>query len=584
MKAAQRLTGQEKVAAVFSGYCSNDSSEFRTYADAGVPMFHFNTLQDNVDYVANNSIDNIYEGCPTEIWYGRGFVPLMQSWIDGGQWTPSSKSAAVVTSNDPYSISIANTLSADIKKAGWTVPIFEQVTAPTADWGPVLSKIRANPPGLVFVTDYIAGDLASFAKQFATAPTPSLLYQQYGPSIPEYIQLAGDAANGVIWSTTIGTLPDKLGQDFLALYKQKFNAEAGLSQAGGQYDIIRMWSGVAALAGDPYDYAKVNTMMKKAIFRGVNGTYTFEAKELVGAAVPGQGRRHQPGDGPPDLPDPGPQAGPDLARAVRERHLQAPALAEVTVERGALLEADGVVKTYGGLSAVDGLSFRVDEGETFGIAGPNGAGKTTLFDVVTGMVRASAGQIRLQGRPIQDATVHEICRLGVARTFQQPSVFDTQTVLSNALAGAQFGSRRSWWTGLRLGAPTLQAAMAELEFVGLAEQAGELAGPLPVFDKKRLMIASALATKPTLLFLDEPFGGLNAGEVDSLMELLRAIKDRGITLVLIEHVMRALMSLSDRVLIMNHGRSLFEGSPADVIADEEVVRVYLGRAGVTDHG
>ena len=281
VKAAQRLTGQEKVAAVFSGYCSNDSSEFRTYADAGVPMFHFNTLQDNVDYVANNSIDNIYEGCPTEIWYGRGFVPLMQSWIDAGQWTPSSKSAAVVTSNDPYSISIANTLSADIKKAGWTVPIFEQVTAPTADWGPVLSKIRANPPGLVFVTDYIAGDLASFAKQFATAPTPSLLYQQYGPSIPEYIQLAGDAANGVIWSTTIGTLPDKLGQDFLALYKQKFNAEAGLSQAGGQYDIIRMWSGVAALAGDPYDYAKVNTMMKKAIFRGVNGTYTFEAKELV---------------------------------------------------------------------------------------------------------------------------------------------------------------------------------------------------------------------------------------------------------------------------------------------------------------
>lgn len=249
-----------------------------------------------------------------------------------------------------------------------------------------------------------------------------------------------------------------------------------------------------------------------------------------------------------------------------------------------ILHVSGVVVRFGGLTAVDIEELTVQRGAIVGIIGANGAGKTTLFDVVTGMVRASAGQIRLQGRPIQDATVHEICRLGVARTFQQPSVFDTQTVLSNALAGAQFGSRRSWWTGLRLGAPTLQAAMAELEFVGLAEQAGELAGPLPVFDKKRLMIASALATKPTLLFLDEPFGGLNAGEVDSLMELLRAIKDRGITLVLIEHVMRALMSLSDRVLIMNHGRSLFEGSPADVIADEEVVRVYLGRAGVTDHG
>lgn len=280
VKAAQRLTGQENAAAVFSGYCSNDSSEFRTYADAGVPMIHFNTLQDNVDYVTKNKITNIYQGCPSEIWYGRGFVPLMQGWIDAGDWKPSSKTAAVVTSNDSYSISIANNLSTDIKKIGWTVPIFEQVTAPTADWGPVLSKIRANPPGLIFVTDYIAGDLASFAKQFATAPTPSLLYQQYGPSIPEYIQLAGDAANGVIWSTTIGTLPDKIGTDFLALYQQKFNAQAGLSQAGCQYDIVRMWAGTAALAGDPHDFAKVNTLLKSAIFRGVNGTYRLTSPEL----------------------------------------------------------------------------------------------------------------------------------------------------------------------------------------------------------------------------------------------------------------------------------------------------------------
>lgn len=245
----------------------------------------------------------------------------------------------------------------------------------------------------------------------------------------------------------------------------------------------------------------------------------------------------------------------------------------------ALLEADSVVKTYGGLAAVDGLSFRVSQGETFGIAGPNGAGKTTLFDVVTGMVRSTSGRIRLRGEAIEHATVHEICRQGIARTFQQPSVFDTQSVLSNVLAGAQFGVRRGFLRGLRLTSETLDRATAELDFVGLADRAGEIAGPLPVFDKKRLMIASALATEPVLLFLDEPFGGLNAGEVDELMALLRKVKDRGITLVLIEHVMRALMSLSDRVLIMNHGRSLFEGSPADVIADEEVVRVYLGKAG-----
>lgn len=248
-----------------------------------------------------------------------------------------------------------------------------------------------------------------------------------------------------------------------------------------------------------------------------------------------------------------------------------------------LLETVDVVKTYGGLAAVDGLTFRVEEGETFGIAGPNGAGKTTLFDVVTGLVRATSGEILMRGEPIQEVTVHQICRLGIARTFQQPSVFDTQSVLSNALAGAQFGGGRSFLSGLRLAPEVLERAAAELEFVGLGDRAGELAGPLPVFDKKRLMIASALATDPVLLFLDEPFGGLNAGEVDQLMALLRAIKERGVTLVLIEHVMRALMSLSDRVLIMNHGKSLFEGSPADVIADEEVVRVYLGRAGQAGH-
>lgn len=248
-----------------------------------------------------------------------------------------------------------------------------------------------------------------------------------------------------------------------------------------------------------------------------------------------------------------------------------------------LLEADSVVKTYGGLAAVDGLTFQVEEGETFGIAGPNGAGKTTLFDVVTGLVRATSGEIRLRGQQIQSVTVHEICRLGIARTFQQPSVFDTQSVLSNALAGSQFGGHRRFLSGLRLAPDVLQRAVAELDFVGLADRTSEPAGPLPVFDKKRLMIASALATDPSLLFLDEPFGGLNAGEVDELMGLLRAVKERGVTLVLIEHVMRALMNLSDRVLIMNHGKSLFEGSPADVIADEEVVRVYLGRAGQAGH-
>jgi ABC-type branched-subunit amino acid transport system ATPase component len=238
-----------------------------------------------------------------------------------------------------------------------------------------------------------------------------------------------------------------------------------------------------------------------------------------------------------------------------------------------------VVKRYGGLAAVDGVDFEVHEGETFGIAGPNGAGKTTLFDVVTGISRASDGLVLFDGEQIQDASVHRICHLGISRTFQLPSVFDSQTALANVLAGAQFGGGAGWWTTLRASDQVLASAHAELDFVGLGDRTAALAGPMPVFDKKRLMIASALATRPRMLFLDEPFGGLSPSEVDQLVGLLRQVKDRGITIVLIEHVMRALMALSDRVLIMNQGRTLFLGSPADVLADEEVVRVYLGRKG-----
>lgn len=243
----------------------------------------------------------------------------------------------------------------------------------------------------------------------------------------------------------------------------------------------------------------------------------------------------------------------------------------------ALLEVNDVVKLYGGLAAVDGLTFHVDEGETFGIAGPNGAGKTTLFDVITGMVRATSGTVALRGTAIESASVHRICNLGAARTFQLPSVFDTQTVLANALTGAYYGRPQAWWKGLRRSRPATHRAMEELEFVGLAHVAGQQAGPLPVYDKKRLMLASALATDPTVLFLDEPFGGLTPGEVDSFLATIRVTRERGITIVLIEHVMRALMALSDRVLIMNHGKELFEGTPDEVVRNEEVVEVYLGR-------
>ncbi|CAG7610821.1 ABC transporter substrate-binding protein [Leucobacter soli] len=286
VQAAERLVSREGCVAVSGGYTTATSVEFDTFAQAGVPMFHTNTLQDNTNYVVDNGITNIFQCCPTEIWYASGFIKLMQEWIDAGTWTPSSKTAAVISSNDSYSISIANVLQEGIKELGWEITMYEEVSVPYADWGPQLSKIRNDPPGLIFITDYLAGDLASFAKQFASAPTNSLLYQQYGPSVPEYLELAGDAANGVIWSTTIGTLPDEKGATFRDRYQAEYGSEAGLSQSGAQYDIFRLWARAAAVAGDANDFERVAAAVRDNTFRGVVGTYAFDQTELTAVPYP----------------------------------------------------------------------------------------------------------------------------------------------------------------------------------------------------------------------------------------------------------------------------------------------------------
>ncbi|MDH6197384.1 branched-chain amino acid transport system substrate-binding protein [Mycobacterium frederiksbergense] len=286
IQAAQRLVSQEQVAAAFAGYTSTTSAEYDIYGNAGVPLLHTNTLQANTDYVVEHGITNIFQCCPTEIWYAKGFLQLMQEWIDARTWVPKTKTAAVISSNDSYSISIAKVLQDGIKAMGWEVTHYDEVTAPNADWGPQLARIRANPPALIFITDYLAGDLASFATQFASAPTPSLLYQQYGPSVPEYLDLAKGAANGILWSTTIGTLPDQMGTEFADRYRKKYNVEPGMSQSGAQYDTVRLWARAAAQAGDPYDFDTVTSYLKSTIFRGVVGTYRFDDKELTAVPYP----------------------------------------------------------------------------------------------------------------------------------------------------------------------------------------------------------------------------------------------------------------------------------------------------------
>ncbi|UOQ57511.1 ABC transporter ATP-binding protein [Leucobacter allii] len=251
----------------------------------------------------------------------------------------------------------------------------------------------------------------------------------------------------------------------------------------------------------------------------------------------------------------------------------------MTGDGDALLEVRGATKRYGGLIAVNDVSFSVQRGEIFGIAGPNGAGKTTLFDVVTGMVRATSGEIAFEGVSIARSSVHAICHRGITRTFQKPSVFDSETVMGNVVVGAHFGSGKPWWKSLARDPGVWDRSAEALALVGLSDRADERSGELPVFDKKRLMIASALASSPKMLFLDEPFGGLNDAEIDALLALLQRInREQGITIVLIEHVMRALMTLADRVLIMDQGRTLRQGDPHTVMTDPEVVRVYLGSA------
>ncbi|MBI3647828.1 MAG: ABC transporter ATP-binding protein [Actinobacteria bacterium] len=236
------------------------------------------------------------------------------------------------------------------------------------------------------------------------------------------------------------------------------------------------------------------------------------------------------------------------------------------------LEGRAVCKNYGGLRAVIDVSFGVAPGEILGIVGPNGAGKTTLFDVITGHTSATSGEVILEGRPIVGEKVHTRCALGLARTFQQPTVAASLSVLENLYLASSFRRRRE------NGAQDVAVAERWLEFAGLTHRASAEAGPLGVFDKKRLMLATALATNPIVLLLDEPFGGLNPQEIDSVMGLIRAVRDQGLAVVCIEHVMRALTALADRVLVMHHGATFFEGTPGEMLADERVIEVYLGSA------
>jgi ABC-type branched-subunit amino acid transport system ATPase component len=247
------------------------------------------------------------------------------------------------------------------------------------------------------------------------------------------------------------------------------------------------------------------------------------------------------------------------------------------------LEVRDLTMRFGGLTAVDGLNFQVDHGAIHGLIGPNGAGKTTTFNMISGFYRPAGGQVRLRGEVISGLHMHEVARRGVVRTFQHSTLFAELSVLENALVGTHmrfrpniFAAIIGWDAEDRRGARA--RAQEALDFFGLLDHAGERAGDLSHGHQRALGMAVAMAARPDVMLLDEPFTGMNPEETNRMMALMFKLRDSGVTILIVEHDMHAIMGLCDRITVMSFGKLLAEGNPAEIRRHPQVIEAYLGGA------
>lgn len=236
-----------------------------------------------------------------------------------------------------------------------------------------------------------------------------------------------------------------------------------------------------------------------------------------------------------------------------------------------LLEGEGVTKLFGGLTAVLDVDFHINQSEIVGLIGPNGAGKTTLFNVISGAHPLTSGKTKFNGKDISALKPNQICKLGLARTFQLVKLFGNMTILENVTLASLFGKKE------RVSDTEAERSALELlEFVGLGDVKGTPARELTLANQKRLEVARALATKPALLLLDELMAGLNPTEVEKSIKLIEKIRDKGITIFMIEHVMKAIMNVCERIMVLHHGEKIAEGTPQEIATSEKIIKVYLG--------